>query len=121
MTVLDGPAQTARTGEPGQFGSVCPECGQAYALKHPNQMFCCTPHRKAFLNRQTVRGAVLTPLVMAARISRGGSRGDKGTGQRARRDAERLIAKWIAEDRTAGRVSMVGYVALCYRRGFERA
>jgi hypothetical protein len=83
-------------------------------------MFCCQPHRKDFLNRQTVRGAKLTPLVMAARITRGGSQGDTITGKRARQEAELLIGRWVTEDRKAGRMSMVDYVALCFRKGFTR-
>ena len=121
MTVLDGRPETASASKQGYVGMKCPECGQPFAPVHPNQMFCSTPHRKDFLNRQTVRGAVLTPLVMAARITRGGSRNDIGTGVRARQDAEHLINKWVDEDRKAGRMSMVDYVALRYRKGFASA
>lgn len=121
MTVLDGQAQAVAEAKQGYVGMKCPECGKPFAPTHPNQMFCTTPHRKDFLNRQTVRGAKLTPLVMASRITRGGSRGDTLTGKRARQDAEYLINKWVDDDRRAGRMSMVDYVALCFRKGFTRA
>ncbi len=121
MTVLDGATESAPALKPG-FGMImCPECAVAFVSVHPNQMFCSTAHRKAFLNRQTVRGAVLAPLQMAARISRGGTRNDIETGKKARQRAEQAITRWVAEDRAAGRMSMIDYVALCFRKGFDRS
>ena len=118
-SVLDGQAE--KPVEPDRpANGTCPECGGRYDAVHPNQMFCSTPHRKTFLNRQTVRGAALAPLQMAARISRGGSRNDRPTGIRARQLAEQMIGRWIAEDREAGRMSMIDYVAMCFRKGVRQ-
>lgn len=99
----------------------CPECGATFKPAQRRQLFCSPKHKSDFHNRQTVRGRVLTPLAMAARQTRGGSRGDKGTGRQARSDADFLMQRWTDEDRAAGRMSMVAYVALRLRLGFERA
>lgn len=99
---------------------VCPECGQTFKAAQWRQLFCSPKHKSEFHNRQTVRGRVLTPLVMAARQTRGGSRGDKGTGRAARGDADFLMQRWTDDDRAAGRMPMVAYVALRYRLGFDR-
>ncbi len=53
-------------------GRKCPECGQAFKPAQWRQLFCSPKHKSEFHNRQTVRGRVLTPLVMAARQTRGG-------------------------------------------------
>lgn len=101
--------------------ALCPECSQPFAPSQLRQLFCTADHKAAYHNRATVRGRVLTPLIMAARITRGGSRGDTETGKRARQDAEQLIERWVAEDRAAGRMSAVDYVALRLRKGFTLA
>jgi hypothetical protein len=85
------------------------------------QLFCCPGHKSDFHNRQTVRGRALTPLAMAARQTRNGSRGDTATGRAARADADFMIQRWTEEDRAAGRMPMVAYVALRKRLGYERA
>lgn len=84
-------------------------------------MFCSTKHKNAFHDRWKIRGRQLAPLEVAARITRGGSRGDKATGIAARQDAERLKQRWIEEDRTAKppRMSMVTYLARRRALGFE--
>lgn len=97
----------------------CPECMGRITAVQPRQLFCSAEHKAAFHNRATVRGRVLTPLVMAARITRGGSRGDKVTGCRARHDADGLMQEWVLADREAGRMSMVDYVCLRLAKGFE--
>jgi hypothetical protein len=121
MTDLGGQPETPATARLPHSRHLCPECSQGFAVVHPNQMFCTPPHKKAFANRQISRGASLTPLVIAARITRGGTRGDTTTGRRARQAAEMLIARWVEEDRAAGRMSMVDYIALRLRKGFEPA
>jgi hypothetical protein len=100
---------------------LCPECGQSFDRVHPRQLFCSNEHKQTFANRLTVRGKMLVPLDMAQRITRGGSRGDIGTGIRARQDREQLLDRWVAEDREAGRMSMVDYMALRYALGFGLA
>jgi hypothetical protein len=104
----------------GRGERVCPECGQSFQAAQWRQFFCSPDHKSAFHNRQTVRGRVLTPLAMAARQTRGGSRGDKATGRAARADADFLMQRWTDEDRAAGRMPMVEYVALRRSLGFER-
>lgn len=95
----------------------CPECNGALASVQPAQIFCSAAHKRAWNNRWYSRGGVLAPLAMAERITRGGSRGDKATGCRARRDAAQLLQRWKDEDAAAGRMSAVDYVALRYRLG----
>lgn len=130
VSVPDGPAQNGRsaaTAVPGinpapasprrVVTRCCSECGGEFIAAAYNQMFCTRDHKRAFHKRQEARGAVLTPLAMAARITRDGTAGDKATGKKARSDSRALIAMWAAEDRTAGRMSMVDYVAARYRIG----
>ncbi len=118
MTVLDGPARKPAESQNASQGDTCPECGSVYARIHPNQMFCTPVHSKAFNNRLLKRGQSLTPLSMAARITRGGWCGDTATGIKARQMAEQLIARYVAEDKAAGRMRMDHYVALRIRKGF---
>lgn len=84
-------------------------------------MFCETAHRIAFHNRMATRGKVILPLIMAARITRNGTRRDTATGKRARLEAERLMQDWIEEDRAAndgkGRTAADTYMAFRYRHG----
>lgn len=119
--VLDGGADLARGGPTAARGAgyrrTCPECSTAFVAPQPGQLFCCLVHKRAYNNRWLKRGAVLAPLQAAARATRGGTRGDKATGARARCDADRLIQRWRDEDREAGRVPVVEYMATRYRLG----
>jgi hypothetical protein len=90
--------------------SGCAECLAPLTGVQPGQLFCCPAHRLTFQDRLRIRGRQLAPLEMAARATRGGSRGDKDTGIAARQAAERLKDKWNAEDKAAGRMPMVDYV-----------
>ena len=62
----------------------------------------------------------MTPLAIADRMTRGGSRGDVATGRKARLLAQRLIDAWVAEDRDAGRLPMVDYVRRRAALGYEQ-
>lgn len=120
--VLDRPEQSAVSREaalaPRTGAAVrCPECGGAYLARQRNQLFCCNAHKRAYNNRWGKRGAVLAPLYAAARATRGGSRGDKITGAKARSAADHLVQRWKEEDQAAGRASAVEYVAARYRFG----
>lgn len=85
----------------------CPEC--LTETKAP-KTFCSPEHKAAYHNRQTVRGRVLTPLRMASRITRGGTRRDIEIGKQARAQDERLVQRWIEEDRAAGRMAADDYL-----------
>ena len=100
---------------------TCPECGARFALKRGQwrTLFCGPAHRTAWHNRATVRGRVLTPLVMAERETRGGTRGDTETGKAARRMACALMQQWKEEDKAAGRMSQAQYVRLRLKLGFD--
>lgn len=106
--------------EPAGLGRRCVEClGPVDTSRDERKMFCCDGHRTAFHNRQTVRGRKLVPLVIAARITRGGEgRYRRGTaGRAARKRAEALMAQWTKEDRAEGRMTMDEYVELRMRLG----
>jgi hypothetical protein len=90
-----------------------------FILRHPRQMFCCEKHKRAWHNRAVVRGARLAPLVMAMRITRGGSRGNAQAGKDARRAMEKLVGEFDREDRGAKRMRAPDYVALRNRLGYE--
>ena len=68
-----------------------------------------------------MRGRQLTPLIMADRMTRGGSRGDKATGRQARLDMQRLVARFAREDAAAGRMPMTEYLRDRLRLGYELA
>ena len=99
----------------------CPECGVAFAVPEANarKMFCTDAHRVAWNNRMTVRGRVLTPLVMAERITRSGDSRDRASGILARQQSRRLMDKWVKEDRAAGRMAADTYFATRQRLGFH--
>lgn len=97
----------------------CPECLTVYNRKHPGQLFCTPRHRDTWNNRASIRGRVLTPLVIVARVTRDGTRGDKPTGRRAAAEAALLIQRWRDEDAAAGRMAHPEYLALRYRAGFD--
>jgi hypothetical protein len=117
--VLDAPPQTAAGAQRPRCGyrRTCPECGTAFIAPQPGHIFCRTGHKRTYNNRWLTRGAVLAPIVGAARATRYGTRGDKETGKRASSDANRLIQRWQEEDAAAGRMSAVDYMALRYRLG----
>lgn len=98
----------------------CPECLVAVEASQASggrNMFCCSRHRVEHANRMTVRGRRLTALAMASRLTRGGSRRNKGAGKSARRIADKLLDRWNAEDRAAGRMPADEYHALRGRTG----
>lgn len=100
----------------------CPEClvpVKPSAAAGFRNMFCCAGHRVAYVNRNTVRGRVLVPLVMAARETRDGSRGDKATGQRVARQARALMQRYREEDNAAGRMGAAEYAALRHKLGHD--
>lgn len=97
---------------------ACAECLAPYTSPQPGQLFCCAEHRTAFQDRMRIRGRQLVPFELAARATRGGSRGDTATGIKARQTALALKDRWNAEDREAGRMSMVEYVRR-FSRHFE--
>lgn len=85
-------------------------------------LFCCPAHRDAWNNRQTVRGRVLVPLDMVARLTRAGTRGkaeDRDIGKRAARDHHRMTQRFRDEDREAGRMSMPEYLRRRYDTGYD--
>ncbi|KKC24686.1 hypothetical protein WP12_17790 [Sphingomonas sp. SRS2] len=58
---------------------------------------------------------------MADRMTRSGTAGDdaaRETGKSSRAVSQRLIAKWAAEDKAAGRMPMVDYVTR-YAKHFD--
>lgn len=108
-------ATRPRAGETPAPGSqwLCCECRAPLASVQPGALFCSPVHRTAYQQRMRVRGRQLAPYAMADRLTRSGTAGpeaDRETGKTARAVTQRLIAKWAAEDKAAGRVSAVDYV-----------
>jgi hypothetical protein len=98
---------------------VCPECLCDFTPKRSRALFCSEAHRTTWHNRQTVRGRVLTSLAMAARETRGGTRGDTDTGKKANWQANQLMQDWRDEDRRLGRMSQVEYLRRRFDAGFD--
>ena len=97
----------------------CPECMAGFVATQAGQLFCTPAHRDAWNNRGTVRGRVLTPLAMVARITRDGTRGDRVTGKRASSENAALIQRWRDEDAAAGRMPWPEYLRRRYAAGFD--
>jgi hypothetical protein len=101
---------------------VCPECQQRYSRSHPGQLFCTPRHRDRWNNRAAVRGRVLTPLQMVARITRNGTRGspaDRKAGRLASSQLAYLINRYRDEDAAAQRMPWPAYLTLRYASGFD--
>lgn len=119
MSSVQGPAKTPLSAPSAKSGPTCPECMSPFARKHPLQLFCSTTHRDVWNTRQAIRGRVATPLIVVARMTRYGTRGDIDTGKRAGTDINNLIQRWIEEDRAAGRMSWPEYLKRRYAIGFD--
>lgn len=115
---LDDVAQTRRTA-PRFASRTCPECMAAFTPVEARQLFCNPAHRRAWNNRATVRGAVLMPLAIVARLTRNGTRGDAATGRRAARDHNALVQRYRDEDAAAGRMPWADYLRRRYAIGFD--
>lgn len=91
---------------------ICPECR---APVGEGKTFCSAAHKSAFHNRSSARGRVVIPLLMCARIQRNRA----GTSApRAWTEARTLLDRYAAEDKAAGRMSAVDYVAGKWAGGF---
>ena len=91
---------------------ICPECRTPVS---DGKTFCSPAHKTAFHNRSSARGRVVIPLLMCARIQRNRA-GTSAT--RAWSEARTLLDRYAAEDKAAGRMSAVDYVAGKWAGGF---
>lgn len=105
-----------------QRGHICGECSaplvRAYGKRN---MFCSRACQTAFGNRMTVRGRVLAPLAMVDHLTRHGMRGDpahRAAAKDACRQLRQQIERYATEDRAAGRMTAVEYVARRARLGY---
>lgn len=127
MSSVQGPPGTPRTADPTPAGQddarpQCPECLQRFRRTHALQLFCTPRHRDRWNNRAAIRGRVLTPLQMVARITRNGTRGtpaDREACRRASSQLNYLINRYRDEDAQAQRMSWPAYMALRYAGGFD--
>lgn len=92
---------------------TCAECNQSFQAANPKRLFCCPEHKLAFHNRCAARGKVLIPLAMAWR----GKRGAAGLPSSAFKEMCRMLDRFAAEDREAGRMRMDTYVEQGFRQG----
>lgn len=95
-------------GAPGRH--PCPECMKHFPPNHPHQVFCSDAHRAAWNARAKKRGRQVFAVMMVARITRDGSRGDKELGKRAASDQRELLRRWKDDDAEAGRMPWVDYL-----------
>ncbi len=109
---LDPPQRgLKRDYEGDRWKGLCPECR---APVGQGRTFCSNEHKSAFHNRSSARGRVVIPLLMAARIPRNVG----PAASRAWREARTLLDDYAKEDKAAGRMSMVDYVAGKWAGGF---
>lgn len=98
------------TDAPARRPRLCPECSlpiERKSSRGPVPVFCCSAHKVAFNNRQTVRGRTIVSLAMAWRQQRG----KKGVGSSAFEEMNRILDSFNAEDREAGRPPVTEYAA----------
>ncbi|WP_227698458.1 hypothetical protein [Sphingomonas hengshuiensis] len=128
--LLQGCSQSAGKGHnrlPGQQEGgwaprPCPECLKLFEPKVRNQLFCTPQHNAAWNNRATARGRVLTPLGMAARVTRNGTQGApelREAGRVTRNAYNTLLRNYRDEDREAGRMPWAQYMLLRLKLGYE--
>lgn len=123
--VLHGCSQMGHNRRPGQQEGgwaprTCPECGKLFEPNVRNQLFCTPAHKAAWNNRATVRGRVLTPLSIAARVTRNGTRGTpeaREIGRRASNAHNALIQQYRDEDRAAGRMEWTQFLIARVKHG----
>lgn len=95
--------------DPGN-GRLCVNCPAPVTGSQPGKLFCTPACQRDFHKRWRDRGRQLAPFAVADRLTRGGSTGDTETGKTARAVMQRLIARFTAEDKAAGRMPMPAYV-----------
>ena len=91
---------------PKRLTLKCAECSAPVTAKHPDAAFCGPRCRQAWHRRQASRGQVLTPVAMTWRGARN-RKGDAEVGKDAMREMCRLMDRWAAEDREAGRTAVM--------------
>jgi hypothetical protein len=79
---------------------TCPECGRTFVQGHHLQAFCEPDHKRAFHDRNAIRGKVILPLILTMRA---GKRGRTDDTAYALQQVSVLADKWRAEDKSAGR------------------
>jgi hypothetical protein len=129
--LLQGCSQKGHNRIPGQQAGdwsarLCPECMQLFEPKVVNQLFCKPSHTRAWNDRATKRGRVLTPLSIVARVTRNGTRGTpeaREAGRVASSQHNTLIQRYRDEDRAAnegkGRMEWPAFMILRIRQGFD--
>ena len=85
---------------------TCGECGGKFQAKRVDASFCTPEHKLAFHNRAKGRSAAIA-YAMAWR----GGRGQNDVAKLAYAEFCRLLDRYNAEDRAAGRPSAQAYVA----------
>lgn len=90
---------------------ACPECGAKFKAGHPGAQFCTARHKTAFHNRQKGRAHVVMYAMAYRQL-----RGRKGIGAESFKELSRLLDRFNAEDREAGRPSAATYVEGLQRR-----
>ena len=92
-----------RTTKPHNIASphrTCPECGTAFIATNGAQVFCSSPHRKAFYDVMAIRGKTAIPLLLVQRRGKNGRTEDTAY---AMSQLSKLADRWNAEDRQRGR------------------
>ena len=112
MVAMTAEEHAAPARKRATFGvRACPECGAKFKANHPGAQFCTPAHKTAFHNRQKGR----SHAIMYAMAYRQG-RGRKGVAAEAFKELSRLLDRFNAEDRAAGRPSAMTYVEGLQRR-----
>lgn len=109
-----------RSAPNGSVVHLCPECLCGVLSGPERRVFCSPAHKKAWDNRQRLRGRQLFPFAAVARVTRGGTRGNRETGHRAQADQDMLLGRWNEEDARDNRMSQSDYLTLLYHLGFDR-
>jgi hypothetical protein len=95
----------------GQKPITCPECGELFYPRAYQQVFCSTPHKKAFQNRAAVDGRAIIALAKAWRLSRNAKKDspNRATGQAAFRQLVTTLDNMLERDRDEGRKPQMAF------------
>ena len=81
----------------------CAECGAPFAPTRAWSLFCCKAHKQAFHSRQMSRGHILSTLMQVHRRGGDGKRNATDDSRYAFAQACKLLDRFNAEDKAAGR------------------
>ena len=124
--LVQRPGETAAEGTPPAAATApcltCAECGATAPQRAANQLHCSAACRDRWNARIAARGKVAVPLLLVARLTRDGTRGDDADqrlGRTAASQLRHLLRRWKDEDAAAGRLDWRTFLRRRYAAGYD--